>query len=218
MANTPYNLDRESSSLCSTGLRPHILTGVILWLIRRHFLEERTIQHPDLKGYIWDPDPRVSKILIEPVWRWLTLRIQQRPGVVVKRNSLRPRQLALGDGQTVIGTPDASSIPAGNGASAAVAMTGSHTLFVIAGKEAQVELLGAEIVSRLIQYQQAIQKEFLFSRFRVAEIGAVSKLEESTENFAIPISVAYAYVDSWSIWAEAPFLKRLIVEASPNEG
>ena len=214
MAVEPYNIDEEISSLCSTGLRPHTLTGIVLRLLTRHFSTARGIQEPQLQSYIWDDDPKVSKILIAPVWRWLTPNQQQRPAILVKRNALRPRQLALGDGQTLVGEISEDKIPANQEVISQIAMAGSHTVFAVAAAAAQAELLGNEISMRLIQYQQAIQKDFGFNRFRVAEIGALSKVEESDETFAVPITVAYTYVDAWSIWSSAPFLKRLVTKAS----
>jgi hypothetical protein len=210
MANEPYNLDVEVSSLCSTGLRPHILTGVVLRLLTRHFSTTRGIQDPRLQGYIWDDDPRTSKILIVPVWRWLTAGSEARPALVVKRNALRPRQLALADGQALVAGIDADRIPADHEAVAQIAVVGSHTIFAIATNPAEVELLSTEVWIRLIQYAQAIQTEFGFNRFRVAEIGALSKVEESSEKFVVPVTVAYTYVDAWSVWSASPFLKRLV--------
>ena len=215
MPSEPYNIDREISSLCSTGLTPHILTGVILRLMTRHFSTAKGIQEPQLKGFIWNSDPRTTKILIEPVWRWMTQSLQLRPAIIVKRNALRPRQLALADAQSVIGEISSEKIPADRSEVAQIAFAGSHTVFAISETAAQADLLGTEIALRLIQYQQAIQNDFGFNRFRVAEIGAVSKLEEASQNFAVPITVAYAYVDSWAVWSESPFLKSITVEASP---
>ncbi len=209
-----YELDKEVSSICSTGLRPHILTGIVLWLMRRHFISAAGIQHPQLKSYIWSADQRVSKILIEPIWKWHAPSIQKRPAIMVKRNALRPRQLGLADGQSLVGVPNTDKVPANQELHAQIAIGGSHTIFAISGKPAQADELGTEIAIRLIQYQQAIQREFSFNRFRVAEIGALARLEESEEHFAVPITVAYTFVDVWAVWAEAPFLKRMILSAS----
>ena len=90
-------------------------------------------------------------------------------------------------------------------------MVGSHTVFAVARAAAQVDVLSAEIATRLIQYQQAIQAEFGFNRFRVAEVGAISKLEEASETFVVPVTVAYTYVEAWSVWTEAPYLKRITI-------
>jgi hypothetical protein len=215
MADEPYNLDKEISSLCATGLRPHILTGVLVRLLTSHFSRERGIQDPQLKSYIWKADPRESRILIEPVWRWLTLGSQMRPALVVKRNALQPRQLALGDGQSVIGDGiDETRMPVNEETVSQVAVVGSHTMFAIATVPAQAELLATEVYVRLIQYQQAIQREFLFSRFRVAEVGPLAKLEESSESFVVPVTVAYSFIDAWSVWSAAPFLKRIVVQSN----
>lgn len=214
---TPYNLDKEISSLCTEGLRPSVLTGVILRLITRHFSVERGIQHPKLKSYIWNRDPRTTKILIVPVWRWLTLSSQLRPAIVVKRNALRPRQLGISDGEAVTASEprsDTDRIPLNQEAISQIAVAGSHTIFALANEADAAEILSTEVWTRLMQYQQAIQTEFGFHRFRVAEIGPISKLEEASEDFVVPITVAYAYIEAWSVWSSSPFLKRIAFETN----
>lgn len=214
MATEPFNVDATISSLCSTGLRPHTLTGIVLKLLTRHFSSAKGIQEPRLAHYIWNNDARATKILIAPVWRWLTPGAQMRPAILVKRNALRPRQMALGDGQTLISEFGSDRLPASQEVTSQIAMAGSHTIFAIAGAAAEAELLGNEISMRLIQYQQAIQRDFDFNRFRVAEIGALSRLDEDNETFVVPVTVAYTYVDAWSIWSSSPYLKQFIMQAS----
>ncbi len=214
---TPYNLDQDISALCTTGLRPNILTGVMLRLLTRHFSVERGIQDPQLKSYIWSSNPRNTKILIVPVWHWLTVASQLRPAIVVKRNALRPRQLGIADGQALTAgelREDTERVPSNQEATSQIAVAGSHTIFALSEKSGEIELLSTEVWTRLIQYQQAIQKEFGFSRFRVAEIGPLAKLEEAPETFVVPITVAYAYIEAWSVWSTAPFLKRIVFQAN----
>lgn len=209
-----YDIDKEVSSLCATGLKPQILTGILLRLLTRHFSTPKGIQEPQLKSYIWNPDPAASKILIVPVWQWNTRAVQKRPALVLKRNSLEPRTLGLGDGQAVIPALSDVNVPADAPAGCQVAMSGSHTIFALSEQPVEAELLSTEVFMRLMQYQQAIQDEFGFNRFRVAEVGPVARLEESSETFAVPVSVGYAYVESWQIVTAAPYLKRVVLETN----
>lgn len=208
----PYNIDAEISSLCSTGLKPNILTGIVLRLLTQHFAVAAGIQEPQLKAYIWNSDPRISKIHIVPVWRWLTAAVQNRPAIVVKRNALQPRTLGLGDGECLISGLSSEVVPADQAATQQIAVSGSHTIFAIASVAAQAELLSTEVFLRLTQYQQVIQREFMFARFRVAEVGPIERLEEHSESFVVPVTVAYAYVDAWQVWSTAPFLKRIVFD------
>lgn len=212
MAEFPYDIDREVSSLCSTGLRPMVLTGVVLRLLTRHFSVAKGISHPQLKEYIWSSDPTQSKILIVPVWLWQMPGQQQRPALVVRRNALRPQQIGIADGEAVVVELSSRQVPAAGHAEAQVAATGSHTIFAIADVPAQAEVLATEIYSRLLQYQQAIQSEFGFKRFRVAEMGALAKLEEADESFVVPVTLAYSYIEAWLVVTEAPYLKRVTIE------
>lgn len=214
MSSEPYNVDAEISSLRSTGLRSNTLTGIILKLLTTHFSRERGIQDPRLKSFIWNADLTESKILIVPVWHWQTPGSQQRPALVIKRNALQTRQLGLGDGQAIVPGLSSEKIPANQEVVSQIAVAGSHTIFAIAAVPTQAELLSTEVATRLIQYAQAIQNEFDFSKFRVAEIGALAKIEESSEHFVVPITVAYTYVDAWTVWSAAPLLKQLVVETN----
>lgn len=213
--SVPVNLDEIVSSLCSTGLRPHIITGIILKLLTQHFSSSKNIQEPTLKDYIWNFDPKMSKILITPVWKWLTIKAESRPAIIIKRNSLKTRQLGLADGQALVQNDlNNRVIPAEGVGVSQIAVTGSHSIFCLSPAPAEAELLATEVFSRLVQYQQAIQKEFLFNRFRVGELGEVSKIEEASEYFGVPVNIVYAYIDAWEVWTEAPFLKRIAVQAN----
>lgn len=210
MADSPYNVDAEISSLCSTGLRPELLTGVVLRILTHHFSREKGISHPQLKSYIWSNNIKDTKINIVPLWRWDTRKAQNRPAIVVKRNALRPKQIALADGASLVHDFNPNKVPSNQPATQQVAMIGSHTIFALSTIPYQAEIIGSEISSRLIQYAQVFQSEFGFHRFRVAEIGALNKVEEASEYFSIPITVAYTYVDAWQVWSTSPYLKRLV--------
>ena len=43
----------------------------------------------------------------------------------------------------------------------------------------------------------------------VIEVGAIAELEESTENFVVPVNVGYAFQEQWMIRKQAPVLKTL---------
>lgn len=212
MDEAPYNVDQEVSSLCATGLRPQILTGVLLRLLTEHFSDGRRIQEPQLKGYIWNSDPGISRISIMPVWHWLTRGAQKRPALLIKRNALQPRTLGLGDGLALISETHAAAVPNDSPGLAQVAVDGSHTVFALSSAAAEAELLSTEVFCRLLQYQQIIQDEFSFQRFRVAEVGPLHKLEEHSETFVVPVNLAYAYIDAWQLVSSAPFLKSIALQ------
>jgi hypothetical protein len=209
LADAPYNLDADTSSLLSTGIRPQILTGVFVRLLARKFAIPEGIHDPRLRGYIWDKDARSSRILIVPVHAWHADVAQTRPALVVKRNRLAPRQIGLRDGAAVPGW-NTNQVPA-NMETQTMAMEGSHTIFAIARSSAEAELLGTEIYIDLVHFGQVIRRDLGLHRFRISEVGPVSILEEEKEAFAVPVTAAYSYVDDWSVIAETPLFKGLIL-------
>jgi hypothetical protein len=86
---------------------------------------------------------------------------------------------------------------------------GSHTLFCIGGTGAQAETLATEVRRDLTEFGPAILKTFCLLRFQVVEVGAISELEESTENFVVPVTVGYAFQENWQLLQQAPTLKRI---------
>jgi hypothetical protein len=93
-------------------------------------------------------------------------------------------------------------------------MRGSHTLFCLAGEGGEVEVLGAEVFRELLGFSSLIRRTLDLTRFGVSELGPVHELQESTENYAVPITVAYASTLTWSIEQDAPKLKRFVLSAS----
>jgi hypothetical protein len=43
----------------------------------------------------------------------------------------------------------------------------------------------------------------------VTEVGELALLEEADENFVVPITIAYAFEDSWEITNNAPLVTRV---------
>lgn len=210
---TEYVRFRPPSSLCSTGLQAHILTGVFLQLLRSHFSRADHIEEPRLRGCLWvpkeddpvTPDPERSTILIEPVYRWDPRQLQARPAVVVRRNDLQPRNrlgIGLNEEQQLRGL-DPGGLPEA-GREYYLPFQGSHSLFCVAKDGGAAELLSTEVARELYQFAQPITKEFGFEFLELAHIGSVARLEESFEHFAVPVTIRYGFYDHWKVTKLAP--------------
>jgi hypothetical protein len=80
-----------------------------------------------------------------------------------------------------------------------VGYQGSHTVFVIGGESAEVELLAGEVYREMVGFGPVVRQQFNFLRFVVTEIGEVSLLEEAAEHFVVPVVVSYGAQDTWQI-------------------
>jgi len=199
----PQFVGTEISNLCSVLARPAILTGMFRDVLVRHFATETSIEQPELRALIWQPDPTTG-ILIESITRWNPQQTQQRPAVVIKRQGYRNTRIGLGGERWQLPPADRHGHP-----HYTTVWTGSHTLFCIAQAANQAELLATEVQRELHQFAQLILQEALLLRFGVVEVGEIAQLEEARDAFVVPVTAGYAYEESWTVRQQAPTLKRV---------
>lgn len=184
------------SSICSLLARPIVLTGFMRDFMVRHF-QEGNIEEPALRHLVWR-NALTTNILIESIHRWRPQLTESRPAVIIKRNAYSNRRVGIGD--RMQGNPaDRVGDP-----HFATYWMGSHTLFCIGATGAQAELLGTEVQRELCQYTYLIQQALGLHRFQVTDVGEIGELEESTENFVVPVTVGYAFEDRWVLQQQAP--------------
>ena len=87
----------QDSSISKTGVKPHVVTGALVQICRALFSDPENIVEDAMKRYIWNPDPKFSRILIESMYRYKTEDIQERPAVIVKRGPWKLDKLVIGD-------------------------------------------------------------------------------------------------------------------------
>jgi hypothetical protein len=80
---------------------------------------------------------------------------------------------------------------------------GSHTLFCIHQTGASTEVLATEVQNQLLEFSPIIRKKLDLRQFNVTEVGAIQELEESTENYVVPITVSWAYEHTWELREES---------------
>ena len=221
ITNVPsQQLDKEVSALCSERIRPIVITGALLWLIRRHFADANNIVDAALREYVWDADTEKSTITIESITKFSgasSQAVQLRPAVYVKRNVYRPQRISIGDrfhGRR----PGLVPVDSG-GRNYAVDTAdkfglfigGSHTFFCVGGAEAEAEAVGTEVFFELVEFTPLIRRDLDFHRFFVTEMGPAQRLEESDEHWAVPIVVVYAFEHDWLLRPEEPLLKTISI-------
>jgi len=124
---------------------------------------------------------------------------EQRPAVIIKRNSYSNQRRGIGDRHQL------NPVDRRGDAHFATYWLGSHTLFCIGGSGAQAELLASEVQRDLTECGRPIQESLGLMRFQVTEVGEISELEESTENFVVPVTVGYSYEQRWVQEIQAPW-------------
>lgn len=189
------------STMCHLLARPMVMTGFFRDHLVRHF-QEGVIEDHALRHLIWKND-LTTNILIESVHRWRPQSTEARPAVIIKRNAYSNRRVGIGD--RMQGNPaDRQGNP-----HYATYWIGSHTLFCIGGSGAQAELLATEVQREMTEFGPVIHKVMGLHRFQAAEVGEIGELEESTENFVVPVTVAYAFEQRWILLQQAPRLSAI---------
>ena len=209
-------IDPEPSALCSIGRPPLVMTGALLWILRRHFATANYIVDPDLSKFLWTPDSTTSQLMIEPVTKWHgapTQTLQSRPAVLVKRNTYSRIKLGIGDRHMSGGKPVVDNLDeVGDNAVDAgvkfeVIIAGSHTVFCIGNTGAEAEAVGTEVFFELLEFTPLIRRDLGLNKFQVMEIGGLNKLEESNEHWVVPVTVTYMFNHVWELNEDAPKLK-----------
>lgn len=169
--NAPQWVEQTPSSICTTGKPPQVITGILLWIMRRHFADTDYITNPDLAENVWSSDVTASKITIEPITKWngpQTQALQQRPAIYVKRNTFTNTRLGIGN-KYMMGTKgrvdnaDAVGHTTVNGSTMyGTLLVGSYTLFCLGQTGAAAEAVGTEAYFELLEFGPLISRDFGF--------------------------------------------------------
>lgn len=191
--------DRRQSPKCTAGALAHtgwcpvLLTGLVRQILVRKFADPDNVEEPDLlagdRPAVWRPGPATG-ILIESVWRYLAESAEKRPALLVRGNGRREQQLTIND----LAGADPRTFD-----NFVKLWVGSHTVFAVDGTAAAADLLATEAGEELDQFAPAIRQQLGLHKFRVVEVGTPGRVEESTTNFAVPITVGWAYEKTWSL-------------------
>jgi hypothetical protein len=210
----PENRVPRVSALCSYGMRPHVMTGLLRQLLIGHFSDPQNVEEPRIRRHVeeitgWVPEADGSNaggILIESITRWLPNTADKRPAVIIKRNEWKWTRYGVGD--------KAHEDLYTGGSSYSGFWEGSHTLFCLAQHGAEAEFLAMEVVKFLILFSPMIRDQMNLHRFYVAGVGGVGEVQEVIQGYAVPITVTYVAEESWSIQPYVPRLKRIVFKAS----
>jgi len=214
--SAPENRVPKVSALCSYGMRPHVMTGLLRQLLLGHFSDPQNIEEPKVRRQIeqlqqWQPEQpenqQISRgLLIESITRWSPNSADKRPALLIKRNSWSWLKQTIGD--------KLSSNPYTGQESYFGFWQGSHTIYCMSGTGAETEFLAAEAVKFLILFSPLIRSQLELHKFFVSEVGGVGEVQEVVQGYAVPVTVTYVAEENWSIQPYVPRLKRIVFKAS----
>jgi hypothetical protein len=189
------------SYLCDNGWQPLLITGFLRDILIRQWSNPLNIVSPEMKQYVWSEAPSTG-ILIESVYRWRADVVEKRPAIMIKRNSFRNMQTGFA-GQIFGGGMAAYENEKGAISRYTTLFFGSHTLFCIHGTGASAEILASEVMGHLVACSWPIRSHLGLRQFSVTEVGNIQELEESNENYVVPITVGWGYEHTWQLREES---------------
>lgn len=193
------------STLCSLGMRQLVMHGFLISWLRDHFARLSNLEDAFLRNarqpWLWRAGPNTG-IAIESNTVWNPGLAEKVPALIVKRGAWTGRRLGINDewlgGRSADGITRYSRMK-----------YGSHTVFCVASSGGDVELLSSEVSRELEQFAPLIRWSLNLHRFEMIGTGAIGKLKQAADNYAVPVSVAYAFEETWGLLEHAPRLKHV---------
>jgi hypothetical protein len=193
----------KPSNWCSIAPRPHLMTGFLREWFINHFAKSDNIEAKELRGKLWKAIP-ATDIVIESITQWRPDLTQKRLAIIIKRNDWQVQRIAIGDRLH-------GNIPFSGNREYSVLVTGSHTFFCLAGRGTEAEILAAEVYREMMQFGPVIRDELDLKRFVVVSVGSLFELEESKENFGVPVTVSYVADENWQLVPQSVVLKSIVL-------
>ncbi|NDD52760.1 hypothetical protein EBZ39_02580 [bacterium] len=212
--SAPENRIDKVSALCSYGMRPHVMTGLLRQLLITHFSDPANIDDARVRRIIeelggWKPsDSGLNQIglLIESITRWNPTNSDKRPAILIKRNTWQWSRQVIGD--------HASADLALGATNYLGFWQGSHSLYCLAHHGGEAEFLATEVMKFLVTFGPIITDQMNLLRFYVSEIGGLAMVQEAAQGYVVPITVTYIAQELWELQPQVPRLKRIVFKAS----
>lgn len=190
----PEDRRYRQTNLCSLGIRPQLMTGLFVSLLRTHFSSEDNIENAIFRERLFReaPDEDGSgALLIDDATVWAPGRTEKRPGIIIKRDGWQhQKQLTL---------DSAAGYDEFGNTMYVKLWRGSHTIFCIGREGAETEVLAAEVYRFLMHFGMIFRHYFGLLMFEVLEVGALSQLQDEPDNLTVPITVGYGWSESWTV-------------------
>jgi hypothetical protein len=205
----------DLASICSHGLTPLGMSGILRRVLISHFSEPKQLISPYLRkvfadgGYAEEASETTgykSPIYIETLDRWRPTHSEERPSLVIKDADWQFTPLSINN---IVNT----DVRSGQQTFAGL-WSGGHVVFAVGSESALAKILGMEVAKLLMWSAQTMLPAFNLIQFRVQKLGATVRLRESHTSYLTPIEVGYILDEAWQTQVEAPRLKQIRFKAS----
>lgn len=186
------------------------MQGALRQVLIQHFMDSRNILNGTLRKAlardgVWSEGANTG-LYIESLHKWRPELTESRPAIILSEGEWKWKRMGIGDKST---TDPRSGIRTFGGY-----WYGTHTFFAVANNGAEAQILAWEVAKLMLWFGPEITDKLGLHRFVPVAVGKVSALAEATENYVVPVSVAYVVEEAWSLQEDAPRLKRIVFRAS----
>jgi hypothetical protein len=209
-----HNLER-TRNLCSVGLTPRTITGLIMRFLKDHFSDASLILTPNLRQFVYSEKVAESKIRIVKSVIFDPSGSGQYPALVVKRLNLESMRHSMDD-RAQSHSLDHSTEQMQGITQHSRFITGAHRIFCIADVGGEAEDLAQEVFDFLSFMSPAIRDRLPFHDFAVIGMGEEGALNDTAAQVGIAVDLKYTYEYAWALQALAPRLKAFTIGASPQ--
>lgn len=207
----------QPTGFVRSGLTPLAISGLLRTLVGHWLADAATVTDPGMRRTVtlqdtWretltdnrqdHQDDRAGfGYYVELSARWRRDLAGARPSILIHGQDWTWQRVALDNRQSVdSATGDARYEGQ---------WIGAHTLFAVSPDEAEAMRLGYEVGTFLQMIAPEVARQLNLSRLEVSRIGQISRFEDYTDLFAVPVDLPYIVSFSWQIQPEAPRFQRL---------
>ena len=185
---------------------PYMLTGFFVQWVRSLFKSPDNILNEKLRGYIWNEDPRISRITIEPSFKDDSETERRRPAVYVKRDAVSQSTPGMHSGLHTLHVDDSGFF---HGKHLSSVLSGGHTFTCLGDEEAEAEAIALELFDNLMRYTAAIKETGGLGVFWAASITPTQHAGNGKDYWICAINTTWHYTYNWTLDKEAPILKEI---------
>lgn len=199
----PLIVTPDPSAVCSVGVPPEVMTGVLAQLLRAHFSEPDQIVDERLRDLVWADAPS-SPILVETIDAFHPDKVGVRPALIVRDHGVKPVRAGIADRM------DGTFAADGQDRFMSL-LNSSCTVFCMAGASLEAKQLATEVLDELVMFSEPIRTALALVRFVVLDRSDCFIVEESKQHFAVPITIAYQYTRSWKLAPITPRIRKFVL-------
>jgi hypothetical protein len=172
-------------------LTPWSVQNIAYELVKLHFLTNDPKEQGFRFNHKFSEDPKQSEIHLDLGFNFDSAAVNKRPAVFVLRRPVQTSPVVMN--QTI-------------GYRAWNSEKQKHVLnymgldiLCVATNVGFAEELARFVRNPFIHYQEQIQQEFGFRRFRLAQMGAPQYAKESKEHFIVPLTLETVFDENWVV-------------------